>query len=108
MGVRIKSHSRKIFLSSVPCVYWKWQLNMATALLPVISPHVSGGMPLPALVLNAGNKTAWRFVGFSTAIIRNPHTREAYFCTATAFLGCGTRLLLQRVQEERATGLAGS
>ena len=36
---------------------------MATALLPVISPHVSAGMPLPALVLNAGNKTAWRFHG---------------------------------------------
>jgi hypothetical protein len=37
---------------------------MATALLPVIFPHVSDSRLLPALVLNAGNKTTWRFVEF--------------------------------------------
>lgn len=60
---------------------------MATALLPVLSPRAPGGMPLPALVLHVGDKTAWRFVEFFAATIRNPHTREAYCCAVTTFLG---------------------
>ena len=60
---------------------------MATALLPVTFPRVSGGMPLPALVLNAGEKTAWRFVEFFTPTIHNPHSREACFRAGTGFFG---------------------
>jgi hypothetical protein len=32
----------------------------------------------PALIERAGEKTAWRFVEFFTATIRNPNTRAAY------------------------------
>jgi len=32
---------------------------------------------LPALIERAGEKTAWRFVEFFTATIRNVNTREA-------------------------------
>jgi site-specific recombinase XerD len=33
---------------------------------------------MPALFLDAGQKTAWRVIEFLTANIRNPNTREAY------------------------------
>ena len=33
---------------------------------------------LPALISNAGERTAWRFVEFFTATVRNKHTRDAY------------------------------
>jgi site-specific recombinase XerC len=52
-------------------------LAPATVLLP-------GG--LPALITTAGERTAWRFVEFFTATIRNPHTREAYARAVGRFL----------------------
>ena len=41
---------------------------------------------LPPAVLRSGEKTAWRFVDFFTASIRNPNTREAYLRAVTRFL----------------------
>jgi integrase/recombinase XerD len=41
---------------------------------------------LPALITAAGERTAWRFVEFFTATIRNPHTREAYARAVGRFL----------------------
>jgi hypothetical protein len=33
---------------------------------------------IPALVAEAGESAAWRYVDFFTSIIRNPNTRRAY------------------------------
>ncbi len=41
---------------------------------------------LPALIANAGEKTAWRFLEFFTVSIRNKNTRAAYSVAARAFL----------------------
>jgi hypothetical protein len=36
------------------------------------------GIILPALIADAGERTAKRFIEFLTSTIRNPHTRRAY------------------------------
>jgi integrase/recombinase XerD len=54
-----------------------------TTLAPAILPLPGG---LPALIAAAGERTAWRFVEFFTATIRNPHTREAYARAVGRFL----------------------
>jgi site-specific recombinase XerD len=41
---------------------------------------------LPALIATASERTAWRFVEFFTATLRNPHTREAYARAVGRFL----------------------
>jgi site-specific recombinase XerD len=41
---------------------------------------------LPALIERAGERTAWRFVDFFTATIRNVNTREAYARAVARFL----------------------
>ncbi len=41
---------------------------------------------LPTLISNAGERTAWRFVEFFTATIRNKHTRDAYMRAVSRFL----------------------
>jgi hypothetical protein len=33
---------------------------------------------VPALIAAAGDQTAWRYVDFLTANVRNPNTRRAY------------------------------
>jgi hypothetical protein len=33
---------------------------------------------VPALIVDLGDPTAWRYVGFFTANIRNSHARRAY------------------------------
>jgi integrase/recombinase XerD len=55
----------------------------STALVPAVL-SLPGG--LPALITAAGERTAWRFVEFFTATIRNPHTREAYARAVGRFL----------------------
>jgi site-specific recombinase XerD len=42
-----------------------------------IARHTSGFL-LPAVIADAGDQAAKRFVEFFTATIRNPHTRRAY------------------------------
>jgi len=54
-----------------------------TTLVPASLPLPGG---LPALFAAAGERTAWRFVEFFTATIRNPHTREAYARAVGRFL----------------------
>jgi site-specific recombinase XerD len=41
---------------------------------------------LPSLVAAASERTAWRFLDFFTATIRNPNTREAYLRAVSRFL----------------------
>lgn len=48
--------------------------------------EVSSGTMLPALIAEAGERAAWRFVEFFTVNIRNPNTRAAYGRAAAAFL----------------------
>ena len=50
-----------------------------TQLAPIIGNHV------PALIAAGGEKSAYRFLEFFTANIRNPHTRRAYARAATEF-----------------------
>ena len=54
-----------------------------TSLVPAVLPLPGG---LPALIATAGERTAWRFVEFFTATLRNPHTREAYARAVGRFL----------------------
>ncbi len=56
--------------------------TIATRTLAVVS--LPGG--LPALISDAGERTAWRFVEFFTATIRNKHTRDAYMRAVSRFL----------------------
>jgi site-specific recombinase XerD len=52
------------------------------------SPAVSIGTGLvPALIADAGERAAWRYVEFFTANIRNPNTRRAYLRACARFLG---------------------
>ncbi|MGO7169501.1 site-specific integrase [Rhizobium leguminosarum] len=39
---------------------------------------IDAGMPLPALVASAGERTTYRLEFFAAQIIRNPNTRRAY------------------------------
>jgi len=52
-------------------------------------------VPIPALVVSAGERAGVRFIEFFTAAIRNPHTRRAYARAAGDFLawcaGAGVR-----------------
>jgi site-specific recombinase XerD len=50
------------------------------------SPGVSGTVVLPALVAEAGENAAKRFLEFFTARIRNPNTRAAYVQAVGQFL----------------------
>ncbi len=70
----------------------------------------SGDGPLPPslvarchpIILNAGHKAAWRFVGFFTNSIRNPNTREAYYRAVTRFFDwCESELNIQTPQHVR-------
>jgi site-specific recombinase XerD len=54
-----------------------------TTLVPASLPLPGG---LPALITAAGERTAWRFVEFFTATVRNPNTREAYARAIGRFL----------------------
>jgi hypothetical protein len=40
---------------------------------------------VPALIADAGDLAAWRYVEFFTANIRNPNTRRAYARACTSF-----------------------
>jgi integrase/recombinase XerD len=80
-----------------------------TTLVPtVLSLH--GG--LPALITAASERTAWRFVEFFTATIRNPNTREAYARAVGRFLawreGKGFRALTPVVVATYIEQLLGS
>jgi integrase/recombinase XerD len=55
----------------------------STTLAPITLSLPSG---LPALISTTGERTAWRFVEFFTATIRNTNTREAYARPGGRFL----------------------
>jgi len=65
---------------------------------PILIPDAIASLAgVPVLVATAGEKTAWRFVDFFTATLRNPNTREAYLRAVSRFLawceGRGVRSL---------------
>ena len=45
-----------------------------------------GGASLPALIVNAGDNTAEKFIEYFTAQIRNRNTREAYARAVAQFM----------------------
>ena len=57
-----------------------------TTTIATRTPAVSLSGGLPALISDAGERTAWRFVEFFTATIRNQHTRDAYMRAVSRFL----------------------
>jgi len=67
--------------------------------LPAIIPPEAGALataldtnPIPALIADAGDHAAWRYVDFFTANIRNPNTRRAYARACNQFFAwCETR-----------------
>jgi site-specific recombinase XerD len=61
---------------------------MSTDLTKVLRAGIArhaGGFLLPAVIADAGDQAAKRFVEFFTATIRNPHTRKAYAHAAGDF-----------------------
>jgi hypothetical protein len=50
------------------------------ALTPSDAAHL-----VPALIADAGDPAAWRYLEFFTANIRNPNTRRAYARSCAAF-----------------------
>jgi hypothetical protein len=44
---------------------------------------------VPALIADAGEPAAWRYIEFFTANIRNPHTRRAYARACSKFFAWG-------------------
>lgn len=51
--------------------------------------------PVPALIADAGEQAAWRYIDFFTANIRNPNTRRAYARACSQFFGwCEARGLI--------------
>lgn len=47
---------------------------------------VAGSALVPALIADAGEQAAWRYIDFFTANIRNPNTRRAYARACNQFL----------------------
>lgn len=74
------------------------------------SPHdiarTASGFVLPAVIVDAGDQAAKRFVEFFTATIRNPHTRKAYAYAAGVFFACCEHHPVQpdRFPERRSDG----
>ena len=62
---------------------------MSDKLPAIIQPGALTPMPdahlVPALIADAGELAAWRYVEFFTANIRNPNTRRAYARACTSF-----------------------
>lgn len=58
----------------------------AKILLPNVLPNTSGGPIVPAIVADAGDNAARRFLEFFTVNIRNPNTRAAYAQAIGQFL----------------------
>jgi site-specific recombinase XerD len=62
---------------------------MSDKLPAIIQPGALTPMPdahlVPALIADAGDLAAWRYVEFFTANIRNPNTRRAYARACTGF-----------------------
>ena len=53
---------------------------------------LSDGQLVPALIADAGDQAAWRYVDFFTTNIRNPNTRRAYARSCSRLLAwCETR-----------------
>src|SRR4051812_30299051 len=58
------------------------QQSKSAALVPISRP----GVLMPALIAEAGDRTARRFIEFFTANIRNKNTRAAYGLAVGGFL----------------------
>jgi site-specific recombinase XerD len=57
-----------------------------------LSLNATTGFVLPALITDAGDLAAWRYIDFFTANIRNPNTRRAYArACQTFFAWCEAR-----------------
>lgn len=64
---------------------------MADQIPAEIAPGALAELPgshlVPALIADAGEQAAWRYIDFFTANIRNPNTRRAYARACTQFFG---------------------
>ncbi len=53
-------------------------MQLPATVQPTGLTSLLGGALIPALIADAGEQAAWRYVDFFTANIRNPNTRRAY------------------------------
>ncbi len=68
-------------------------------LVPARQLAKAGIHGLPALIVDAGDKAAWRFLEFFTANIRNKNTRRAYGRAVSDFFGwCDSRGISELAQ----------
>lgn len=74
---------------------------MSTAIQP------SSPANLPAIIVGAGERAAWRFVEFFTVNIRNKNTRAAYGHAAGAFLRWCEGLGITRIEDVQPMHVAG-
>jgi len=59
---------------------------------PAAPTPLPDGLLIPALIADAGDHAAWRYIDFFTANIRNPNTRRAYARACSQFFAwCETR-----------------
>jgi len=70
-------------------------------------PVAPGFGAVPALVLSAGEKGAYRFLEFFAAHLRNPNTRAAYFRDVCAFFLWCQRRQIRALSEIRSHHVAG-
>ena len=71
-----------------------------------IAPARSG-TALPALIVDAGERAAWRFLEFFTVNIRNKNTRAAYGQAAGAFLRWCEGRGITRIEDVQPVHVAG-
>jgi hypothetical protein len=62
---------------------------------------------LPALIVRAGEKGAYRFLEFFAAHIRNPNTRAAYYHDVCVFFAWCEKRRMQDLSDIRSAHIAG-
>jgi integrase/recombinase XerD len=72
-----------------------------------LTPKESVGIALPALIGEAGERAAWRFLEFFTVNIRNKNTRAAYGQAAGVFLVWCEAKGIRRIEDVQPVHVAG-
>ena len=72
-----------------------------TTAIAVLDP-AAGSMPVPAMIADAGERAALRFIDFFTANIRNPNTRAAYAVAVRGFFAWLDRHGIARARRRSA------
>jgi hypothetical protein len=91
ISVRLSTGAVNTYLNRARRAGLDWPLPVA--LDPgTVAPVADAAPVVPALIADAGEAAAWRYIDFFTANIRNPNTRRAYTRACSQFFAwCETR-----------------